>query len=97
MTDVNAQLEAVVEQEVEKGRYLLLHEKYFTTERFEDYDGVISADPRRFALLTAVKDCRIAWADGEMMLPAGRTAFLPADGFDLQLQAPAALISYPTC
>jgi len=97
VTDVNAQLEAVVEQEVEKGRYLLLHEKYFTTERFEDYDGVITADPRRFALLTAVKDCRIAWTDGEMSLPAGRTAFLPADGFDLRLYAPAALISYPTC
>ena len=82
---------------MEKGRYLLLHEKYFTTQRFEDYDGVIPADPRRFALLTAVKECRLSWPDGELILPAGRTALLPAAGFDLHIFAPAALISYPTC
>ena len=97
VTDVNAQLEAVTEKQVEKGRYLLLHEKYFTTERFEDYEGVIAADCRRFALLTAVKDCRLSWEGGELLLPAGRTAFLPADGYDLHFEAPAALISYPTC
>jgi len=97
VTDVNAQLEAVAEKEMEKGRYLLLQEKYFTTERFEDFDGVIAADPRRFALLTAVKDCRLSWMEGEMMLPAGGTALLPADGFDIHFHAPAALISYPTC
>jgi len=97
VTDVNAQLQAVQEKALEKGRYLLLQEKYFSTERFQDYDGVIAADPRRFALLTAVKDCHLSWQGGELILPAGRTALLPADGHELHLQAPAALISYPTC
>ena len=97
VTDVNAQLAAVTEKELEKGRYQLLKEKYFTTERFEDFDGVIAADDRRFALLTAVKDCSLSWAEGEMTLPAGCTALLPADGFDLHFNAPAALISHPTC
>ena len=30
-------------------------------------------------------------------IPAGCTALLPADGFDLHFNAPAALISHPTC
>lgn len=97
VTDVDAQLEAITEKELEKGRYLLLCEKYFTTERFENFDGTMAADPRRFALLTAVKDCSISWQTGKMLLPAGRTALLPADGYELHLNAPAALISYPTC
>lgn len=97
VTDVNVQLQAVGETELEKGRYLLLQEKYFTTHRFEDFDGVLAADSRRFSLLTAVKDCRLCWPEGELLLPAGHTALLPADGFDLHLYAAAALISYPTC
>ena len=64
--------------------------------RFQDFDGTLPADPRRFMFLTAVKDCRISWEGGSLHLPAGRTALLPADGYDLRLDAPAALLSYPT-
>jgi len=96
VTDVTAQLEAAKEIQLVPGHYQLLKEKYFTLERFEGFNGKLAADPRRFALLTAVKDAHITWPDGSLMLPAGCTALLPADGFDLHLEATAALLSYPT-
>ena len=96
VTDVTAQLEAAKEIQLVPGHYQLLKEKYFTLERFENFCGKLPADPRRFALLTAVKDTKISWQGGEATLPAGCSALLPADGFDLHLEAPAALISYPT-
>lgn len=96
VTDVNAQLEPAAEVELSKGHYQLLNEKYFTLERFEKFDGVLPKDERRFALLTAVKEAKLSWEGGEMILPAGCTAFLPADGYDLHFKAESALISYPT-
>lgn len=96
VTRVDAQLAAVRETEIEKGHSLLLKETYFSMERFDQFSGMLVPDPRRFALLTAVQACTLSWADGQMTLPAGRTALLPADGYALQLCAPWALLSYPT-
>lgn len=96
VTDVNAQLDAVVEQEVEKGRFRLLDKSYFGLDRFQDFEGTLEADPRRFMFFTAVRDCHFAWNGGEMHVPAGHTALLPADGYDLRVSAPGALLAYPT-
>ena len=96
VTDVNAQWDAARETEIAPGHYQLLDEAFFGLDRFQDFDGVLPADPRRFMFLTAVKDCRVSWEGGSLHLPAGRTALLPADGYDLRLDAPAALLSYPT-
>ena len=96
VTNVSAQLDAAAESQVAPGRYRLLDQTYFGLDRFERFDGILPADPRRFGILTAIQDCRISWEDGEMTLPAGRTALLPADGYELHLIAPAALLSYPT-
>ena len=96
VTDVNAQLDAAPETPLGNGRFNLLNKKYFGLDRFWEFQGVLPADRRRFAFLTAVKECRLRWDGGEMILPAGRTALLPADGFDLTLDAPAALLAYPT-
>ena len=96
VTDVNAQWDAARETEIAPGHFRLLDEPFFGLDRFEGFTGMLPADPRRFAFLTAVKACRVSWRDGEMALPAGRTALLPADGYDLSLDAPAALLSYPT-
>ena len=96
VTDVTAQLDAVKEKEVEKGRFRLLDEKYFGLDRFQDFEGVLPADPRRFAFFTAVRECSLKWENGELHVPAGRTALLPADGYDLLLSAPSALLAYPT-
>ena len=96
VTDVNAQWDAARETEIDPGHYRLLDEAFFGLDRFQDFDGVLPADPRRFMFLTAVKDCRVSWEGGSLHLPAGHTALLPADGYDLRLDAPAALLSYPT-
>lgn len=96
VTDVNAQWDAAKETEVAPGHFRLLDEQFFGLDRFENFNGVLPADPRRFAFLTAVKECRVSWEGGSLELPAGRTALLPADGYDLTLDAPGALLSYPT-
>jgi mannose-6-phosphate isomerase len=96
VTDVNAQLDAAAETEVEKGRCRLLDQKYFGLDRFEDFNGVLPADPRRFAFFTALRECGLSWEGGSLRVPAGHTALLPADGYDLTLSAPAALLAYPT-
>lgn len=96
VTDVGTQLDAAPETPLGNGRFRLLDKTYFGLDRFWEFSGVLPADKRRFAFLTALKECRILWDGGEMALPAGRTALLPADGFDLRLDAPAALLGYPT-
>jgi len=96
VTDVNAQLEPAEEKQIEPGRMQLLNEKYFGLERFRDFEGELKADARRFRFLTAVRECRLSWPDGEMRLRPGCTALLPADGYDLHLRAPGALMAYPT-
>lgn len=95
VVNVDFRASAVRETPLEAGRYRLLEEAHFGLERFADFRGPLDADPRRFRLFTALRECRLAWADGEMTLPAGRTALLPADGYGLILDAPAALMAYP--
>ena len=96
VTDVNAQLDAAAEIEVEKGRFRLLDKKYFGLDRFQDFEGLLPADPRRFAFFTAIKECSLKWEGGALRIPAGHTALLPADGYDLTVTAPGALLAYPT-
>jgi len=94
--DVSFQQGAVSETPMESGRLLLVKEKYFGLERFSGFEGSLPADPRRFSLLTAVRECRLSWEGGSLTLPAGRTALLPAQGYDLHLKAPAAMLAYPS-
>ena len=89
--------EAALETEIAPGHFCLLRERYFSLDRFADGVFSLPRDERRFALLTAAAPCALSWESGELPLPAGRTALLPADGFDLTLRAGAALMSYPTC
>ena len=96
VVDVNAQMNAAPEKEIEKGRYQLLNEKFFGLERFEHFDGHLSTPSQRFSILTALEESRLSWEGGELRLPAGSTALLPADGYELQLAAPSALFSYPS-
>ena len=96
VTDLNAQLPAAAEKELAPGRYQLLREKYFTLERFSGFEGTMPADKRRFAILTAIEPATLTWAEGTMNLPAGTTALLPADGFDLKIAGNYVLLSYPT-
>lgn len=86
---------AAREEQLAPGRFLLLREKYFSLERMENGEFRLERDPRRFRILTALRPCRLAWETGEMPLPAGRTALLPADGFPLTLTAGEALMAYP--
>ena len=38
----------------------------------------------------------LTWAEGTLNLPAGATALLPADRFDLKIAGNYVLLSYPT-
>ena len=96
VTDVNAQLTAAKETPLEKGRWRLLQEKYFTLENFAGFDGVLKNDARRFSVLTAREDTFISWEKGSITLGPGQTALLPADGYDLRVRTAGALLSYPT-
>lgn len=96
VTDLNAQLPAAAEKELAPGRYQLLREKYFTLERFSGFEGTLAADARRFAILTAIEPAMLTWVEGTLNLPAGATALLPADGFDLKIAGNYVLLSYPT-
>ncbi|MBQ6950336.1 MAG: class I mannose-6-phosphate isomerase [Clostridia bacterium] len=96
VTDLSAQLDKAVGVEMEPGREKLLNERYFSLEKFKNYQGVIQKDERRFAILTALKPSRLFWEGGEMMLDGGETVLLPADGHDLVLDTDEALMSYPT-
>ena len=96
VTDVGAQLTAARETPLEPGHFQLLHEKYFTLERFAGFSGTLPRDSRRFAILTATGPCALSWPEGALEMAPGQTALLPADGFDLVLRAEGALLSYPT-
>ena len=96
VTRLDFQGKAAEEKEIERGHFQLLREKFFSLDRFENGVFFLKREESRFALLTAVKPCALCWADGLVTLPAGRTALLPADGYDLRLQAGEALLSWPT-
>ncbi len=96
VTDVKAQMDAATETEITAGRFRLLDEKFFGLERFQGFEGALENDPRRFRFLTAVQECALKWDGGSLILPAGRSALLPAKGYELTLNAPSALMAYPT-
>ena len=96
VTDVHAQLTAAKGTLLEKGRWQLLHEKYFTLENLVDYDGVLKNDARRFSVLTAREETSVSWETGSIALRPGQTALLPADGYDLHVCTSGALLSCPT-
>ena len=96
VTDVTTQLNAAAEKEIAPGHFRLLDEKYFQLDRLADFDGVLPADNRRFAFITATGKTTLSWENGTMELPMGRTAFLPADGYDVKISSQGALISYPS-
>ena len=96
VVDVHSQPEPVREIPIGPGRFRLLNEKHFGLDRLCAFDSVLPADSRRFAFFTAVRECRVSWEGGELTVPAGTSALLPADGYDLRVKAPAALLAYPT-
>ena len=96
VADVHSQPDPVREQPVSPGRFRILDEKHFGLDRFCAFDGMLPADPRRFAFFTAVRECALAWDGGKLTVPAGSTVLLPADGYDLRVKAPGALMAYPT-
>lgn len=96
VTDVTAQLSAAVETEIAPGHFRLLDEKYFRLDRLAGFNGVLPADIRRFAFITATGKTTLSWENGSVELPLGCTAFLPADGYDLRIFSEGALISYPS-
>ena len=97
VVDTNTQPEPVREKPIGPGRFRILEEKYFGLDRLCAFDGTLPNDPRRFTLFTAVRECRVSWEGGSLTVPAGTTALLPADGYDLRIKAPAALLAYPAC
>ena len=96
VTDLNAQPGKAVGTPMEPGREKLLNERYFSLEKFKNYQGVIEKNEKRFTILTALKPSRLFWQTGERMLESGETVLLPADGYDLVLDTDEALMSYPT-
>ena len=96
VTDVTTQLNAAPETEIAPGHFRLLDEKYFQLDRLADFDGILPADQRRFAFVTATGKTTLSWQEGSMELPMGCTAFLPADGYDVKISSQGALISYPS-
>lgn len=97
VTRLDFQGSAAVSEEIAPGHFMLLREKYFAVDRFENGTLLLPRNQRSFSLLTAVKDCSLIWEDGQMPLPAGRTALLPADGYDIHLEAGEALWAWPAC
>ena len=74
----------------------LLDTPFCLLDRLRDGRGVMrEPDLERFRVLTAVKPMTIHWDSGELPLPAGQTALLPADGFSLNLSGESALLAAP--
>ena len=96
VVDLSLQPEAAQPVPLGEGRQQLLHEKYFSLQRWQNTRATLIADPRMFRILTAVGRTHIAWPDGEMELLPGRTALLPADGYDLTIETEHMLLAYPT-
>ena len=96
VTDLENQPEAAKAVDLGNGRLQMLHEKYFSLERWVDCENVLKADPRMFRVLTAIKDTVITWENGSCELKMGQTAFLPAAGYDLTIKTGEMLMSYPT-
>lgn len=96
VTDIKNQGKAVEPRLIEEGRYELLHNPHFTTERWVNREAVLPVDTRRFAILTALGDTTLCWEDGSLQAGAGQSIMLPADLTKVTMKTADALISYPT-
>ena len=85
----------VLSDDAQGKREQLLDETYFGLERLTGCQGyTLSADKRRFQILTATKDGVLLCGGETLALPAGHTALLPADGYTLSLSGDF-LLAYP--
>lgn len=74
----------------------LLGTPHFVLDRFSDcHDFSINPDRRRFAVLTALQDGLLTWDDGTFELKKGRTALLPAEGYQISYSGGEALMAAP--
>ncbi len=74
----------------------LLSTPYFTILRYTNCENaLLSADRRRFGMLTALSPARLYYADRSLQLAAGQTVLLPANGEDLRLWGDEFLFSCP--
>lgn len=96
VVDLSIRQESAAPRPIGEGRELLLKEKYFTLERWTNARAALPAEPGYFRLLTALEKTRIEWDGGSLDLDRGTTALLPADGFDLMIDAGKLLLAYPT-
>lgn len=96
VTDVLSQPGAAVPVPLGNGKFQLLKEHYFSLQRWENCKDILKADPRIFRVVTAIRETTLAWEGGQCTLQPGQTAFLPADGYDLEITAGEMLMSYPT-
>lgn len=96
VTDLENQPEAAKAVDLGNGRYQMLKEHYFSLEKWVDCENELKADPRIFKIVTAIKETRITWENGECTLNPGCTALLPANGYDLTIRTGEMLMSYPT-
>lgn len=96
VTDLENRGEAAAPVCIAPGRFELLHNPIFTTERWTDCEAELLPDKRRFAVLTALGATVMTWADGSMKLKTGQTVLLPADGEKLTIRTDDLLMSYPT-
>ena len=96
VTDLDNQPGAAEAVDLGNGRYQMLKEHYFSLEKWVDCENELKADKRLFKIVTAIKETKITWEDGECTLQPGCTALLPADGYDLVIKTGEMLMSYPT-
>lgn len=92
---LDANPDAVQEIRLGPGHFQLLRGKHFWLDRLEDHTILLPRHEDSFSILTALRSCSVEWAEGILYLPAGQTALLPADGFDLMLRCGEALLAGP--
>ena len=74
----------------------VLDTPYFTVDRYTACRAMpLDPDPRRFGILTAIESGTVGTPEGQIELPAGTTAVLPADGLPLALTGSLFLHAYP--
>ncbi len=77
-------------------RRKLLDNAYFRLDRLEHCQGLtLKPDNERFSVITAISDMKLTWDYGQLMMKAGQTAMLPADGYTLYLDGEHALWATP--
>ncbi len=99
-TDVQLESHAAVPVIISRSdsgqRERLLDTKYFGLDRLTGcVRFVLTPDPARFSILTALEDGGVEYGGALMKLRAGETALLPADGYPLCLTGGCFLLAYP--